>query len=106
MSDPRSEIRDAFKRRIDAAPMAPDLPWRAVEHAAGRSQRRSLRFATLAAAALAVLVVATLIFVSTARQQPHGSVPAGGGTASPSHPPSPPPTPSPVFTEYSLPDRN
>jgi hypothetical protein len=67
MPDVRSEIRDAFARRLARVPMSPDLPVRVAERVTARGQRHPLRLATAVAILLAVAVVATLIYVVASR---------------------------------------
>jgi hypothetical protein len=69
MPDVRSEIRDAFARRLAQAPMSPDLPVRVAERVSARGQRHPLRLATAVAVLLAVAVVVTLLYV-VASQRP------------------------------------
>ena len=69
MPDVRSEIRDAFARRLARAPMSPDLPERVSQRVAGRGQlRRQLRLATAVTVLLAVAAVGTLLYVVASRR--------------------------------------
>jgi hypothetical protein len=76
MPDVRSEIRDAFARRLARAPMSPDLPVRVAERVTARGRRHLLRLATVVAVLLAVAVVGTLLYVLASRPPQSLSQPA------------------------------
>ena len=102
MADLRSELRGAFQRRLDAAPMRPDLVARAAQRVAEpRPPRQPLALATALAVLLMVAVVATLLYVTTSQRS--RSTPANHSTpaVSPSLIPSSAPSPVPArFQHY------
>ena len=100
MPDTRLEIKDAFARRIDAAPMSPDLAVRVSEHVARRPHRPPLRFATAVAVLLATATIGTLLYLVTASHRQPAPVVTPLPVVTPSSAPSetPAPTPSPTAT--------
>ena len=100
MHDIRSEIKEAFARRIDAAPMSPDLAVRVAEHVSRRPQEKQLRFATAVAVLLATGTVGTLLYLLTAshRQPQPAATPPPVVTTSPTPSETPAPTPSATAT--------
>jgi virginiamycin B lyase len=112
MPDARSEIRNAFARRLARTPMSPDLPGRVAQHVAGGGQRPPLRFAAAVAVLLAVAVVGTLVYTAESRRPPARPATAPPPSATPSILPTGTPTlattPSASLriTAYRLPDQN
>ena len=97
MADLRSELRGAFQRRLDAAPMRPDLVARAAQRAAEpRPPRQPLALATALAVLLMVAVVATLLYVTTSQRS--RSTPANHST--PAVSPSLIPSSAPLEATY------
>lgn len=100
MPDFRTEIRGAFQRRLDAAPMAPDLRRRA----ANRAQRhRPLLLAE--AAAIAIALLSPVVLTSMAGHLPQVARPVTAPRLSSSPTPSAAPAAAgaPKFTSYALP---
>ena len=100
MADLRSELRDAFQRRLDAAPMRPDLTARVAQRIAEPGPRREpLALATALAVVFMLAVVGTLLYLSNSK--PSRSTPATSPapTASPSPSATPSPAPSPGATQ-------
>lgn len=121
MPDVRSEIRNVFARRLDRAPMSPDLPGRVAQHVARRAQQPPLRFAAVVAVLLAVAVVGTLVYMVEGRRPhqrpattpPPVATPSVLPTETPTLAPTPSTsaTPAPTsaalrITAYRLPDQN
>jgi hypothetical protein len=98
MPDVRSEVRDAFARRLARAPMSPDLPVRVAERVTARGQRRQLRLATAVAILLAVAVVGTLLHVVASHPPPSGPAVRVMPFVTPSTFPTETPTPAPTHT--------
>src|SRR5205823_6243431 len=101
----RSELKDAFQRRLDAAPMRPDLTARVAQRVAEPGPRREpLALATAMAVVLMIAVVGTFLYVSISqrsRSTPATSpTPVVSPTPVPSVRPSPA-TPAPRFQPYS-----
>src|SRR5439155_16856826 len=105
MDEFRSELKDAFQRRLDAAPMRPDLGASVAQRVAEpRPRREPLALATALAVVLMIAVVGTFLYVSSAQRT--RSTPASPSTpvVSPTQAPSAPSTPAapaPRFQPYS-----
>lgn len=116
MNDLRNDVRDAFQRRLDAAPIAPDLRVRIEERATRRRRHWAMPIAAVAAVLLAVLAGGTLVYVASHLRKepapvttptPH-STPSANPTPTPTAAPTPTPSVAPAapqFTRFPLVDR-
>lgn len=95
MADLRSDLKGAFQRRLDAAPMRADLVARVAQRVAEPGPpRQPLALATALAVLLMIAVVGTLLYVTTSQRHhstpSHQPTPAVSPTLTPSTPPSTP----------------
>src|SRR2546427_11672039 len=94
MDDFRSELKEAFQRRLDAAPMRPDLTARAAQRIAEPGPRREpLALATAMAVVFMIAVVGTFLYGSSSQRTHRTPATSPPPTASPAPPPSRPPPP-------------
>src|SRR2546427_6667240 len=97
--------REAFQRRLDAAPRRPDLPAGGAQRIAERGPRREpLALATAMAVVFMIAVVGTFLYVSSSQRTHRTPATSPPPTASPAPTPSGPPAPSapsPRFQPYS-----
>ncbi|HEX4214417.1 MAG TPA: hypothetical protein VIA06_13965 [Candidatus Dormibacteraeota bacterium] len=102
MSDLRTDIRAAFQKRLDRAPMAADFPERVARRVARPRSHRRLMVVLVAAAAIALLGVGGGVLLAAHR--PHPVPPARPvPTARPTPTPAPSATPTPVPTATPTP---